>query len=799
MPPREILGGGNSSWENNQDQSQASVPWNPTSDTTEGYQFEVDNASGYWTEPSAANRSDESLAPSVACRNQTHEDANKVQLHQQRYQRLPSSQSPVPGHTPVSSDVGEGFVAPTSPWLDFLQSYPLKTNPIPPAISGASHFRDGNVAAAEGDLLEVFSSPGPVSRLKPGIQSARRRKATADLITNPPRKDASNMPAHAPIEGSSTALKSPSGTRTRQSQPTPRKVMTRSGLSQREDEAQNELHVPNQNESQASSSHSVNSRASFDFSKLDRLDQALQEPGIVRYGPSSASQSDGRSLPDEKGFSIQIGSELFKLSGASIMSDAPSYFSAFFTEQLRQNDDRTGGVRTLFIDRDPETFRDIARHLQGYFIVPLDGRHFVRLFADAQFYRLPRLQSQLFESEIFVEVGDRHFRIPRDIFSAPGDTPNYFTLGFTIFFSSPGDVFPGLNPRGLLRPPAIHPPRIPNRSPESFADLLHILRGYPLSIRNDDHRNQLLRDARYYNLRGLEQRLIPHTVTHNPNYACSEATVRLQDIKPSQISLVNTPPSSKTPINDTGTLYVRYARPFIPEPSHLLIVELSTPDEPLVLDCQDMRVGLLGSTRTRMTALLQTIANKLNLPTTIPLGLMMTEGGASSKDKGPASTGLSEERVKVEVSAETDVVVDGKPRRWQDKGGDDMGAAGVSNASERAMIDDEVEGEDESDYGGEDWSSRLNDAGNVSKRSRPSPSPSMLEAHVRKRRRKGSKSETVPSLWTVNKSQWRLKVQPKPNSDGVRGSNLEVVLIAVKMEAISGETAKNKGRVFLSS
>lgn len=44
---------------------------------------------------------------------------------------------------------------------------------------------------------------------------------------------------------------------------------------------------------------------------------------------------------------------------------APSYFSAFFIEQLEQNDDRTGGVRTLFIDRDPDTFRDIARHLQG--------------------------------------------------------------------------------------------------------------------------------------------------------------------------------------------------------------------------------------------------------------------------------------------------------------------------------------------------------------------------------------------------------------------------------------------------
>lgn len=43
---------------------------------------------------------------------------------------------------------------------------------------------------------------------------------------------------------------------------------------------------------------------------------------------------------------------------------APSYFTQFFEEQVRQNED-TGGVRTLYIDRDPITFRDVARHLQG--------------------------------------------------------------------------------------------------------------------------------------------------------------------------------------------------------------------------------------------------------------------------------------------------------------------------------------------------------------------------------------------------------------------------------------------------
>lgn len=46
------------------------------------------------------------------------------------------------------------------------------------------------------------------------------------------------------------------------------------------------------------------------------------------------------------------------------LQTAPSYFSRFFEDQLLQNQDATN-VRTLYIDRDPATFREIARHLQG--------------------------------------------------------------------------------------------------------------------------------------------------------------------------------------------------------------------------------------------------------------------------------------------------------------------------------------------------------------------------------------------------------------------------------------------------
>ena len=37
---------------------------------------------------------------------------------------------------------------------------------------------------------------------------------------------------------------------------------------------------------------------------------------------------------------------------------------------------------------------------------------------------VPRLIDQLFGSEIFIQIGDRHFQIPKDIFSAAGNSPN---------------------------------------------------------------------------------------------------------------------------------------------------------------------------------------------------------------------------------------------------------------------------------------------------------------------------------------------------------------------------------------
>ncbi|KAJ6015134.1 hypothetical protein N7540_009725 [Penicillium herquei] len=346
---------------------------------------------------------------------------------------------------------------------------------------------------------------------------------------------------------------------------------------------------------------------------------------------ADASNSARKSctLPPEKVFSIQIGSDLFRLSGASIASDAPSYFSRFFEEQLRVSD--PSNIRTLYIDRDPDTFKEIARHLQGYHVRPRDGAQFVKLFADAQFYTLPRLMSQLFESEIFIQIGDRHFQIPRDIFSGPGDSPNFFTLGFGAFFASPTEVFPGLDRIGLLRPPAITPPSVPNRSAEVFAELLHLLRGYPLQIRNPEHRTELLRDCRYFHLRGLEQRLIPHHISANPFNQRSEITIQLQDVRPSGIQVLQ---NSLNPAMINGL--VTYARPFVDDNPFDLMLEIV--GDSTIISRAGQRADFIGTTKSRMASLVQVIAKKLNSPD-IKIGALP---------------------LKVRWGRETDIVIDGE-------------------------------------------------------------------------------------------------------------------------------------------
>ncbi|PLB36028.1 uncharacterized protein BDW47DRAFT_119050 [Aspergillus candidus] len=352
-----------------------------------------------------------------------------------------------------------------------------------------------------------------------------------------------------------------------------------------------------------------------------------------------ASASPTQSLlPLDKVFSIQIGTELFRLSGASVASDAPSYFSKFFEEQLCQSSDGSN-IRTLYIDRDPATFQQIARHLQGYHVQPRDGSEYVKLFADAQFYSLPRLISQLFESEIFIQIGDRNFQIPRDLFNGQGDSPNFFSLGFAAFFASKNQIFPGLDRHGLLRPPAITPTSVPSRSGEVFAQILHLLRGYPLHIKNREHREELLRDCTYYHLRGLEQRLIPHDISFNPFLRSSEIVIGLDHVRRSGLQV---PPLS------SGGGWVTYSRPYTDDKTHDLILEIG--GQSTVVDLHLMNAWFFNTAKMRVATLLRVVADQLR---------EQTQGtgqrGGASSETSPHDRG-----VRVRLDPGIDLTINGQ-------------------------------------------------------------------------------------------------------------------------------------------
>ncbi|KAM0320482.1 hypothetical protein ACHAO8_000494 [Botrytis cinerea] len=509
-------------------------------------------------------------------------------------------------------------------------------------------------------------------------------------------------------------------------------------------------------------------------------------PGIMRNPEARNWNTDiPNDLPHEKVFPIQIGTELFRLSGASLSSDdfgrtknfrmrapakrsrAPSYFSQYFQCQLRSaeenGEDPNTAIRTLYIDRDPITFKDISLHLQGYHVAPRNASHFVKLFADAQFY----------------SFGDREFQIPRELFSDPGNSPNYFSLSFTILFSSPTELFPGLRKEGLLRPPSIAPSSVPNRSSKTFSEILHLLRGYPLEIRSPEHRAELLRDCRYFHLKGLEQKLIPHSIVYNVLRNKSEITIRLVDIRQSGLSILTNVPSSTAPSPESPTSpnppptpsvgYVHYQRPFADSSPCELILEIG--DSATLLHWNTMRVEFFGETKTRMSKLIEVVATKLNLPVKQPLGLLMKNGGANSGPASPGNSGLSEEMIKVVVGKDCGVVCDGKV----------------------ADLNGATDGISSTDGQGSSKKRRIEDG--IALPVNASVGPGAI------------KDES----WIVKSGQWRLRVQNRGGAlqgarmgMGVGGqafvnakAEWECVLIAVRLDAVSGERGRNLGRRFL--
>jgi hypothetical protein len=413
---------------------------------------------------------------------------------------------------------------------------------------------------------------------------------------------------------------------------------------------------------------------------------------------------------------------------------------------------------------------------------------------------VPRLTKQLFSTDIFIRIGGTPFQIPRDLFSAPGDSPNYFSLGFAQFFSTPSDSFPGLDRSSLLRPPSISPPSAPSKSGEIFGELIKILQGYNIEIRNDEHRSQLLRDARYFHLKGLEQRLIPCEISFNLKRQQSEILLRLDDIRQSGVSFSQdksesetktpsgthsqrglSPIASKAPSPVPSTTsssaasragYVSYARPYTDDHAHtnVLILEVSARETTILYfppsapqassssaPCLSLRATFHKSTLARITSLFSVIASKMGLPATQPLGLMylQTGSGVAAQPVSPANSGVSERRVRIRIDADCALEVDGVSAELS-----------VDEVSGRVGIRRRHE-----------W---LWGGGKAHHEA-------MLRAN----------GEEVESEWVVKRAQWRLRVEPVEYDGEER--RMQVVLCGVKIEALTGERSRNVERRFLGS
>lgn len=238
--------------------------------------------------------------------------------------------------------------------------------------------------------------------------------------------------------------------------------------------------------------------------------------------------------------------------------------------------------------------------------------------------------------------------------------------------------------------------------------------------------------------------------------------------------------------------------------SHELIIEID--DETAKIDFRSMRVDFYDQTKARISKLFQVIANKMNLPVTAPLGLMMATGGVAAQEVSPGNTPLSEDRVKIKLGPDAHIVLDGEDY-----------ISDASLAEPRAQFEED-DGHESTNSPMVDRNPMLSAPTSATTTTAPSnwptinltpsqprtSSPASTLPPSRKRRRRGSLDDF--GEWMVKKGQWRLRVRPRSDSfrtdarDGHGSINdkMEIVLHAVKIEAFSGQRGRNMQRGFLS-
>lgn len=310
-----------------------------------------------------------------------------------------------------------------------------------------------------------------------------------------------------------------------------------------------------------------------------------------------------------------------------------------------------------------------------------------------------------------------------------------------MFFSHPKDLFPGLDRKNLLRPPAIMPPTVTNRSGETFAELLHMLRGYPVEIRSEEHRAELLRDCRYYHLRGLEQNIIPHHISYNFERRASEITLRLEDIRQSGIKLV---PDESFPEKS----WLHYTRPFVDECAHELILEIG--QDSMCIDLNKMEAKLHGQTKAKLSKLVEVIAKNIYSPAKTPSRPSPGSIGSASQTLSPAPTTACLDKVSIKFDESSGIVLDRK-----------------------------------------EYTSDCSDISALPEAARQLLTGGSYERPLKRPREEDTKDQAPQ--WIVHNGHWRVQAIPFP------GTPATLVLWAVKVDASTSQRARNARRLFLGS
>jgi hypothetical protein len=176
-----------------------------------------------------------------------------------------------------------------------------------------------------------------------------------------------------------------------------------------------------------------------------------------------------------------------------------------------------------------------------------------------------------------------------------------------------------------------------------------LLKGYEVGIGSEEHRRILVRDARYYCFRGVEQELVRCRVSafldSSSGGTREEIEIGLEDVKSSGISFVEG--VGEDEVEKEGVSgEVQYARPYVDDVRRRLVLEVSGESVVrVVMDC-DGRSGhakFWGKTAAKMRRL---------------VGIVGTRTGLSLPDS-EGSQGVPF-GVRCEIGNQADVVVDGK-------------------------------------------------------------------------------------------------------------------------------------------